>query len=170
MSRVLLFSCLLPLLTLAQGDNSQQGGGDNPQSPSDAGATGTQTGAFSLSTGAVVAIAVIASIVVVVGGKHESVCLYRSNSMLIMSKLAQRSCFGSRKSDNGTFGNLFVVPLVVSLAAQQPTQTRKIATTGEQAFDSTHHHPGKKLAAGKIRNSMLRRVCPCQRQLRQSQA
>ena len=70
MSQVVLFSFLFPLLALAQ--QGTNGGNDNPQSPSDAGAEGTQTGAFSLSKGAIAAIAVVASLVIILGSKHES--------------------------------------------------------------------------------------------------
>ncbi|KAF1938943.1 hypothetical protein EJ02DRAFT_409526 [Clathrospora elynae] len=75
MSRPLLLSSLLPLLALAQ--DSQQGSGlpppgynggtDNPQDPSDAGAEGSQKGTFSLSGGAIAAIIVVA-VIVVIGG------------------------------------------------------------------------------------------------------
>ncbi|KAI4643050.1 hypothetical protein J4E93_007119 [Alternaria ventricosa] len=72
MSRPLLLSFLLPLLALAQDSSSgselpppgYNGGSDNPQDPSDAGAAGTQKGAFSLSGGAIAAIIVVAVLVV----------------------------------------------------------------------------------------------------------
>ncbi|KAF1850210.1 uncharacterized protein K460DRAFT_372525 [Cucurbitaria berberidis CBS 394.84] len=75
MSRALLFSFLLPLLALAQSSPAQSslppagynGGTDNPQDPSDAGAEGAQKGAFSLSKGALAAIIVVA-VIVVIGG------------------------------------------------------------------------------------------------------
>ncbi|KAH7381293.1 hypothetical protein DE146DRAFT_760730 [Phaeosphaeria sp. MPI-PUGE-AT-0046c] len=74
MSRALLFSCLLPLLVLAQQNEPSQlppaqynGGDDNPPDPSDAGAAGTQKGAFNLSKGALAAIIVVA-VIVVLGG------------------------------------------------------------------------------------------------------
>ncbi|KAJ4378001.1 hypothetical protein N0V83_000831 [Neocucurbitaria cava] len=73
MSRALLFSLLLPLLALADDTQSElppagyNGGTDNPQDPDDAGAAGTQKGAFSLSSGALAAIIVVA-VIVVIGG------------------------------------------------------------------------------------------------------
>lgn len=71
MSGALFLSLMLPLLALAQQptDTPQpyNGGTDNPQDPSDAGAEGTQKGAFSLSKGAMAAIIVVACIVVVGG-------------------------------------------------------------------------------------------------------
>ncbi|KAH9876685.1 hypothetical protein J1614_003817 [Plenodomus biglobosus] len=74
MSRsLLLLVCALPLFALAQGTGSDlpppgyNGGTDNPQDPSDAGAAGSAKGAFSLSGGAMAAIIVVA-VVVVVGG------------------------------------------------------------------------------------------------------
>jgi hypothetical protein len=73
MSRAILFSFLLPLLALAQSKPSElppaqyNGGDDNPSDPSDAGAAGTQKGAFTLSTGALAAIIVVA-VIVVIGG------------------------------------------------------------------------------------------------------
>ena len=70
MSQVVLFSFLLPLLAVAQ--QGTNGGNDNPQSPSDAGAEGTQTGAFTLSKGAIAAIAVVCSLVIILGSKHQS--------------------------------------------------------------------------------------------------
>lgn len=74
------FLFLLPLLALAQDDSSSgsslpppgyNGGSDNPQDPSDAGAAGAQKGAFSLSGGAIAAIIVVA--VVVVLGSSTSI-------------------------------------------------------------------------------------------------
>ena len=67
---LLLF--LLPVLALAQDSSSgsslpppgYNGGSDSPQDPSDAGAAGTQKGAFSLSGGAIAAIIVVAVVVV----------------------------------------------------------------------------------------------------------
>ncbi|KAH8707538.1 hypothetical protein GQ44DRAFT_715764 [Phaeosphaeriaceae sp. PMI808] len=74
MSRALLFSCVLPLLVLAQNSKPSElppaqynGGDDNPPNPSDAGAAGTQKGAFELSSGALAAIIVVA-VIVVIGG------------------------------------------------------------------------------------------------------
>ncbi|KAF2848686.1 hypothetical protein T440DRAFT_556509 [Plenodomus tracheiphilus IPT5] len=72
-SSLLLLACALPLLALAQGSGGDlppagyNGGTDNPQDPSDAGAAGSQKGAFSLSGGAMAAIIVVA-VIVVVGG------------------------------------------------------------------------------------------------------
>lgn len=75
MSRALLLSLLLPLLVLAQDSGSgselpppgYNGGNDNPQNADDAGAEGASRGAFSLSSGGLVAIIVVA-VVVVIGG------------------------------------------------------------------------------------------------------
>lgn len=75
MSRAFLFSFLLPLLVLAQQQNEPSqlppaqynGGDDNPPDPSDAGAAGSQKGAFNLSKGALAAIIVVA-VIVVIGG------------------------------------------------------------------------------------------------------
>jgi hypothetical protein len=72
MSAPLLLLFLLPILALAQDSSSgselppagYNGGADNPQDPSDAGAAGSQKGAFSLSGGAIAAIIVVAVIVV----------------------------------------------------------------------------------------------------------
>jgi hypothetical protein len=72
MSGPLLLSFLLPVLALAQDASSgselpsagYNGGTDNPQDPSDAGAAGSQKGAFSLSGGAIAAIIVVAVVVV----------------------------------------------------------------------------------------------------------
>ncbi|OAL52517.1 hypothetical protein IQ07DRAFT_490623, partial [Pyrenochaeta sp. DS3sAY3a] len=65
---------LFPLLALAQDTQQSElppagynGGTDNPQDPSDAGAEGTQKGAFSLSSGAIAAISVVAALVVIGG-------------------------------------------------------------------------------------------------------
>lgn len=82
MSRTLLFSLLLPLLALAADSQSQDelppagynGGTDNPQDPSDAGAEGAQKGAFSLSSGAIAAIIVVAVIVVIGGSTYPERC------------------------------------------------------------------------------------------------
>ncbi|KAI8931772.1 hypothetical protein NX059_011410 [Plenodomus lindquistii] len=76
MSRsLLLLACALPFLALAQDSGSgsdlpppgYNGGTDNPQDPSDAGAAGSEKGSFTLSGGAMAAIIVVA-VVVVVGG------------------------------------------------------------------------------------------------------
>jgi hypothetical protein len=80
---ILLYS-LLPLLVLAQetatatqsAPESQRttntlynGGDDNPQDPSDAGAAGASNGAFTLSKGGLAAIIVVAVLVAVGGSK-----------------------------------------------------------------------------------------------------
>jgi hypothetical protein len=80
MSGPLLVSFLFPLLALAQSSSSDSelpppgynGGADNPQDPSDAGAAGSQKGAFSLSGGAIAGIIVVAVIVVLGVGKFMS--------------------------------------------------------------------------------------------------
>ena len=80
MSGPLLLSFLFPLLALAQGSLSESelpppgynGGSDNPEDPSDAGAAGSQKGAFSLSGGAIAAIIVVAVIVVLGVGRFIS--------------------------------------------------------------------------------------------------
>jgi hypothetical protein len=80
MSRALFFSCLLPLLALAQSSSTPSqlppatynGGDDNPADPSDAGAAGSQKGAFTLSSGALAAIIVVAVIVVIGGSTLNS--------------------------------------------------------------------------------------------------
>jgi len=79
MSGSLLLSLLLPLLVLAQDSTGSElpppgynGGSDNPQDPSDAGAAGASKGAFSLSGGALAAIIVVA--VVVVLGSSTLTC------------------------------------------------------------------------------------------------
>ncbi|KAF1829286.1 hypothetical protein BDW02DRAFT_175385 [Decorospora gaudefroyi] len=70
MSGPLLLSLLFPLLAFAQDSETglpppgYNGGNDNPQDPSDAGAAGSQKGAFSLSGGALAAIIVVAVVVV----------------------------------------------------------------------------------------------------------
>lgn len=83
MSRPLLLSLAYPLLALAQSSSQQNelpppgynGGTDNPQDPSDAGAEGSQKGAFSLSGGAIAAIIVVA-VIVVLGGSTNPLSLY----------------------------------------------------------------------------------------------
>ncbi|KAL5118610.1 hypothetical protein ACEQ8H_003461 [Pleosporales sp. CAS-2024a] len=75
MSKALFFSVLLPLLVLAQSSSepsqlppaTYNGGDDNPQDPSDAGAAGSSKGAFTLSSGALAAIIVVA-VLVALGG------------------------------------------------------------------------------------------------------
>ncbi|CBX96296.1 hypothetical protein LEMA_P112150.1 [Plenodomus lingam JN3] len=75
---LLLLACALPLLAFAQESGSNlpppgyNGGTDNPQDPSDAGAAGSAKAAFSLSGGAMAAIVVVA-VVVVVGGIASAV-------------------------------------------------------------------------------------------------
>lgn len=89
MSRPLLLTFLSlagPLLVNAQSSNQQSelppagynGGTDNPQDPSDAGAEGSQKGAFSLSGGAIAAIIVVAVIVVLGGSTSTYTILLRS--------------------------------------------------------------------------------------------
>jgi hypothetical protein len=104
MSRPLLLSFLLPLLALAQDSSSgselppagYNGGNDNPQDPSDAGAAGSQKGAFSLSGGAIAAIIVVA-VLVVLGSStfyrpypkiHALTSLSRLGSALVARKEA----------------------------------------------------------------------------------
>lgn len=85
MSGSLLLSLFLPLLVLAQDSTGSElpppgynGGSDNPQDPSDAGAAGASKGAFSLSGGALAAIIVVA--VVVVLGSSTSTCIIQRYS------------------------------------------------------------------------------------------
>lgn len=56
--------------TAAQTPNTGYNGGeDNPQDPSDAGAAGASKGAFSLSKGGLAAIIVVAVLIAVIGSK-----------------------------------------------------------------------------------------------------
>ncbi|KAF2735861.1 hypothetical protein EJ04DRAFT_401405, partial [Polyplosphaeria fusca] len=83
----LLYICftLLPLLAFAQDapQTSQppspgpgyNGGEDNPQDPSDAGAEGSSKGAFALSKGGLIAIIVVA-VIVAVGGTGSAVLFW----------------------------------------------------------------------------------------------
>lgn len=79
-SLLLFLSLALPLLAQAQPSGTASelpapgynGGSDNPEDPSDAGAAGSQKGAFTLSTGAMAAIIVVAIVVVVGGSKSTS--------------------------------------------------------------------------------------------------
>jgi len=88
MGRSLLSYWLLPLFFLARqavaqatttdpaapqksANTGYNGGDDNPQDPSDAGAEGTSKGAFNLSKGGLAAIIVVAVLVGVLGSKHQ---------------------------------------------------------------------------------------------------
>jgi hypothetical protein len=145
MSRPLLFSLVLPLLALAQDSSSgselpppgYNGGNDNPQDPSDAGAAGSQKGAFELSGGAIAAIIVVA--VVVVLGSSMSHSTELNMHELTSAQLPQEYSGGSQRSANGTFEHPSVVPLAASLAAPLPTQASRTARTEEQASDLTRH-------------------------------
>lgn len=126
MSGVLLFSSLLPLLALAQQSpppSGNNGGTDNPPDPSDAGAEGASKGAFSLSSGALAAIIVVACIVIIGGSMclsfHE---LNKAHSNA--SQLLRQPFGGLQRNDNGTFVHQFVAPLVASLVAPQPKANR----------------------------------------------
>jgi type II secretory pathway pseudopilin PulG len=66
-SSILLCS-LLPLLVRAgYGDSVPEGGAGSTQSPTEAGASGNDTGAFTLSKGALIAIIIVVAVVVVLG-------------------------------------------------------------------------------------------------------
>ena len=70
-----LLSLILPLLVVADvqgGNQGYNGGDDNPQDPSDAGAAGTDKGSYSLSQGALIAIIVVAALVAVAGSMSTS--------------------------------------------------------------------------------------------------
>ncbi|KAF2279729.1 uncharacterized protein EI97DRAFT_359462, partial [Westerdykella ornata] len=70
MFRSIVFTTLLALVALAQAqkpNTGYNGGEDNPQDPSDAGAAGASKGAFTLSKGGLVAIIVVAVVVAVAG-------------------------------------------------------------------------------------------------------
>ena len=75
MSTSILLSLLLPLVVLAQSEKpanqGYNGGEDNPQDPTDAGAEGASKGAFTLSKGAMAAIIVVAVLVAVLGSKSS---------------------------------------------------------------------------------------------------
>lgn len=143
MSRPLLLSFLLPLLALAQDSSSgselpppgYNGGSDNPQDPSDAGAAGTQKGAFSLSGGAIAAIIVVA-VLVVLGS--STFCRLRPNILELTSTQSHRVYFGGlRRSASGTFEHPSAVRLVALLAARTTTPASRTAKTEGQASDST---------------------------------
>jgi hypothetical protein len=153
MSRALLLSCLLPLLVLADQSKPSQlppaqynGGDDNPPDPSDAGAEGSQKGAFNLSNGALAAIIVVA-VIVVIGGSMSphDLCELRKVSNIV--QLVLRLYGGLLRSDNGTFDNQFAAPPVVSLVAATQT-TSKTAKTEEPAFVSTLPLPERTTSQG----------------------
>lgn len=86
MIRALFFSFLFPLLALAEQTKPSElppaqynGGDDNPPDPSDAGAAGSQKGAFNLSKGALAAIIVVAVIVVIGGSMLHPPKLHKMN-------------------------------------------------------------------------------------------
>ncbi|EOA88181.1 uncharacterized protein SETTUDRAFT_38856 [Exserohilum turcica Et28A] len=88
MSGPLLLSSLFPLLVLAQlPPPGYNGGSDNPQDPSDAGAAGSSKGAFNLSGGAIAAIIVVAVVVVLGSGMSIDFSLKESsaNNHLVVS-------------------------------------------------------------------------------------
>ena len=146
MSRpLLLLSLAYPLLVLAQQSElppaGYNGGTDNPQDPSDAGAEGTQKGAFSLSGGAIAAIIVVAVIVVIGGSTQPHPALY--NSQLTTQQSAQQHSGGSQRNANGMSANPSNAPRAASPAALPSTPPSKTAKTGEQGSASTRPHPVK---------------------------
>jgi hypothetical protein len=58
-----------PVAPQKSANTGYNGGDDNPQDPSDAGAAGASKGAFNLSKGGLAAIIVVAVLVGVLGGK-----------------------------------------------------------------------------------------------------
>jgi hypothetical protein len=162
MSRALLFSFLLPLFALAQQPSElpppgYNGGTDNPQNPTDAGAEGAQKGAFSLSNGALAAIIVVA-VVVAIGGSMYPLHLLDLLTPTNRQQLAQQLSGGLRRSDNGTSDSLSAAHRAVLLAAQTQT-TRAIAKTERPVSVLTRRLPGRVTSQDKI--VMSRRVCPC---------
>jgi hypothetical protein len=105
MFKSILLGSLLPLLALAQEtatatqsapvsqgttNTLYNGGDDNPQDPSDAGAAGASNGAFTLSKGALAAIIVVAVLVAVGGSKFingSTTLLLYTNSTLAASAI-----------------------------------------------------------------------------------
>jgi len=145
---ILLYS-LLPLLALAQEtatatqssptsqhttNTGYNGGEDNPQDPSDAGAAGSSNGAFTLSKGGLAAIIIVAVIVAVGGSKSINAftrCLF---GILTAHQLHLPFSSGLQRSVSGTSVSLFAAHLDASLAA--PTSTRPTnAKTDELVCD-----------------------------------
>jgi hypothetical protein len=167
MSRPLILSFLLPLLALAQDSSSASelpppgynGGSDNPQDPSDAGAAGSQKGAFSLSGGAIAAIIVVAVIVVLGSSTFYKSCLEIRGLTSTQSHRVYSG--GSRRSASGTFEHLFAAPRAASPAARRPTLASRTVRTEEQESDSTRH-PRERMPT---RCAISRRVflCPTRR-------
>jgi hypothetical protein len=146
---ILLYS-LLPLLALAQEtatatqsaptsqhttNTGYNGGEDNPQDPSDAGAAGSSNGAFALSKGGLAAIIIVAVLVAVGGSKSINASTRSLFSILIAHQLHLPFSSGLQRSVSGTSVNLFAVHLGASLAAPmsiRPTNAR----TDELVCDS----------------------------------
>lgn len=174
MSRPLLLSFLLPLLALAQDSSSgselpppgYNGGNDNPQDPSDAGAAGSQKGAFSLSGGAIAAIIVVAVLVVL--GSSTSYRPYPKIHALTSTQSPRECSGGSRRNASGTFEHPSAVPLAASPAAPLPTRASRTARTEEQASDSTR----RPRARTPTRCAISRRafLCPTRRRRLQLQS
>jgi hypothetical protein len=164
MSRALLFSLLLPLLVLADQSQPSQlppaqynGGDDNPPDPSDAGAEGSQKGAFNLSKGALAAIIVVA-VIVVIGGSMLQLCDFNMWITTNVAQLVPQLCGGLLRSDNGMSDNQFAALRVASLAV--PTQTTsKTARIEEPVFVSTLLLPERTTSQGS--RMTWRRVCRC---------
>jgi hypothetical protein len=142
MSGPLLLSFLFPLLAVAQNAGGSElpppgynGGYDNPQDPSDAGAEGASKGAFSLSSGALTAIIVVC-VVVVLGG--SMLTPFRLKVLeLTPPQSAQQHYGGSQRRSNGMSEHPSVVPPAALPVAVLPTTASKITRTEEPASVST---------------------------------
>ena len=69
------------------------GGDDNPQDPSDAGAAGASKGAFNLSKGGLAAIIVVAVLVGVIGSKHQLISPPLSRHLLTLCSVGSAVLF-----------------------------------------------------------------------------
>ncbi|KAH9879652.1 hypothetical protein IAQ61_001471 [Plenodomus lingam] len=147
---LLLLACALPLLAFAQESGSNlpppgyNGGTDNPQDPSDAGAAGSAKAAFSLSGGAMAAIVVVAVVVVVGGSTFHKSPLIHINKANTTPQSHQPFSGGLPKNANGTSASPFAAHLVVSPVAPLPTTPNRLAKTGEQVSVSTRLLQGRK--------------------------
>ena len=125
--------------TTQPADQGYNGGSNNPVDPSTAGASGSSSGAFSLSKGALAAIITVVVIVAVGGSKFEHIWSSSEAQRLNLAQLPPLPSSTLPKSVNGTSVNpSAALPAVLQVAPTYLKPTAKHVAL-VSAWHRLHH-------------------------------
>lgn len=150
-----LLSSLLPLLVSGQensGYDVPAGGAGSTETGNEAGASGDDTGSFTLSSGALIAIIIVVVVVVILGGKFPYTLSYTPSANLAQADHLLSGI--SLKSDNGRCG----------LASSVLRAALLVAATHDQSDRLGVVQSGLRLRRARIATSTLRREISTQSQ------